>query len=89
MKRNGYTVLGAEQTAKSQSLATVKFPKKSLLLLGNEKEGIPPELLPILDVCIEIPQFGIVRSLNVHVAGALFIYEYAKQHLLVNHLNGI
>lgn len=84
MKQNGYAVLGAEQTSKSQVLADVKFPKKSLLLLGNEKEGIPPELLPLLDICIEIPQFGIVRSLNVHVTGALFIYEYAKQHLFLS-----
>lgn len=28
---------------------------------------------------IEIPQQGITRSLNVHVSGAIAIYEYSKQ----------
>lgn len=82
MKKNGYTIVGAEQMLYSQPLNSVKFPKKSLLLLGNEKEGIPPNLLPVLDICVEIPQVGIIRSLNVHVTGALFIWEYAKQNYL-------
>ena len=33
----------------------------------------------MLDDCIEIPQYGIVRSLNVHVSGALSVWEYTKQ----------
>ena len=80
MKDDGYKVIGAEQALYSKPLNEVKFPKKSLLLLGNEKEGIPPNLLPLLDICVEIPQVGIIRSLNVHVTGALFIWEYAKQN---------
>ena len=30
---------------------------------GKEKEGIPVELLQLVDCCIEIPQFGVVRKL--------------------------
>ena len=45
--------------------------QKVILLLGKEKEGIPQEYLGILDLCVEIPQFGVIRSLNVHVTGAL------------------
>lgn len=33
----------------------------------------------MLDGCVEIPQYGIVRSLNVHVSGAICIWEYTKQ----------
>ncbi len=47
----------------------------------NEKEGIPVELIQLLDVCVEIPQRGIIRSLNVHVSGALLIWEYTRQHM--------
>lgn len=53
-----------------------------LSLLRNEKEGIPANLLSLLDITIELPQLGVVRSLNVHVTGAIIIWEYAKQHLL-------
>jgi len=52
-----------------------------VLLLGREKEGVPVELLQLVDHCIEIPQFGIIRSLNVHVTGAIAIWEYTKQML--------
>ncbi|ELU08602.1 hypothetical protein CAPTEDRAFT_220697 [Capitella teleta] len=81
MRREGYTLAGAEQTAQSVSLTEYAFPEKTVLLLGNEKEGIPVELIQMLDVCIEIPQQGLIRSLNVHVSGALLIWEYTRQHL--------
>ena len=79
-KDQGYAILGLEQTAKSVSLVDYTFPEKSVLLLGREKTGIPAELLAYIDQAIEIPQYGITRSLNVHVSGALCIYEYAKQN---------
>jgi tRNA G18 (ribose-2'-O)-methylase SpoU len=51
----------------------------TVLLLGKEKEGIPVEYLQVVDQCLEIPQYGIIRSLNVHVSGAIAIWEYTKQ----------
>ena len=80
MKQEGYTLLGAEQTSDSKSLATFEFPKRSLILLGEEKHGIPAQYIPLLDECIEVPQLGVIRSLNVHVTGSIFIWEYTKRH---------
>ncbi|XP_036843482.1 probable methyltransferase TARBP1 isoform X2 [Oncorhynchus mykiss] len=80
-KREGYCIVGVEQTANSQSLKDYKFPEKTLLLLGNEREGIPANLLQLLDVCVEIPQQGVIRSLNVHVSAALLVWEYTRQYL--------
>ncbi|KAM4607139.1 putative methyltransferase TARBP1 [Polymixia lowei] len=80
-KSEGYCIVGVEQTANSQSLQDYQFPEKTLLLLGNEREGIPANLLQLLDVCVEIPQQGVIRSLNVHVSAALLIWEYTRQHL--------
>ncbi|XP_017214335.1 probable methyltransferase TARBP1 isoform X4 [Danio rerio] len=79
-KSEGYWVIGVEQTSNSQSLQDYTFPEKSLLLLGNEREGIPANVLQLLDVCVEIPQFGVTRSLNVHVSAALLVWEYTRQH---------
>jgi len=45
----------------------------------NEKAGIPVEFLQVLDACVEIPQCGLIRSLNVHVTGAVCVWEYHKQ----------
>ena len=77
-KSNGYQILGLEQTANSKMLSEFQFPEKCVLVLGKEKEGIPQEYLGVLDECIEIPQFGVIRSLNVHVSGALCLWEYTK-----------
>ena len=73
--------MGLEQTSSSVSLTDVQFPSEQpvVLLLGKEKQGIPVEFLQAVDQCIEIPQYGIIRSLNVHVSGAIAIYEYSKQ----------
>lgn len=34
MKQQGYCIIGAEQTAQSIQIKDLKFPKKSVLLLG-------------------------------------------------------
>ncbi|XP_051935401.1 probable methyltransferase TARBP1 isoform X1 [Hippocampus zosterae] len=81
-KSEGYCIVGVEQTSNSQSLQDYRFPEKTLLLLGNEREGIPANLLQLLDVCVEIPQQGVIRSLNVHVSAALLIWEYTRQRLV-------
>uniref|UniRef100_A0A670HPX0 tRNA (guanosine(18)-2'-O)-methyltransferase TARBP1 n=2 Tax=Podarcis muralis TaxID=64176 RepID=A0A670HPX0_PODMU len=81
-KMEGYTIIGVEQTAKSCDLTEYCFPEKSLLLLGNEHEGIPANLIQQLDTCVEIPQQGVIRSLNVHVSGALLIWEYIRQQIV-------
>ncbi|KZC03901.1 putative methyltransferase TARBP1, partial [Dufourea novaeangliae] len=80
-KDMGWSLVGVEQTANSKSLLNMKFKKKSILVLGNEKDGIPANLIPLFDTCIEIPQVGVIRSLNVHVSGAICIWQYAIQHI--------
>ncbi|KAL6847720.1 hypothetical protein ACP4OV_022508 [Aristida adscensionis] len=76
----GYALVGLEQTARSCSLERFAFPRRTLLLLGREKEGIPADLIHLLDACVEIPQLGLVRSLNVHVSAAIAVWEYTRQH---------
>lgn len=81
-RAEGYTLVGAEQTAQSISLEEFTFPECTVVVLGNERAGVPCEVLQMLQASVQIPQSGIVRSLNVHVSGALFIWEYARQALV-------
>ncbi|EFJ27723.1 hypothetical protein SELMODRAFT_77385, partial [Selaginella moellendorffii] len=81
MKDEGYAVLGLEQTANSVAVNNYSFPSRVVLVLGREKDGIPVNLIQTLDACLEIPQLGMIRSLNVHVSGAIAVWEYTKQHL--------
>lgn len=61
--------------------AALHFFLFCLFYCSNEREGIPANLLQMLDVCVEIPQQGVIRSLNVHVSAALLVWEYTRQHL--------
>jgi tRNA G18 (ribose-2'-O)-methylase SpoU len=79
-RMEGFTLVGLEQTANAVKLPCFRFPRERvLLILGAEKEGIPAEVLQHLHATIEIPQLGVVRSLNVHVSAALALYEFTCQ----------
>lgn len=79
-RAEGYTVVGLEQTANSVALDEFVFPAKTVVVLGREKEGIPVDIIQeAVDVCVEIPQLGVVRSLNVHVSAAIAIWDYTRQ----------
>jgi tRNA G18 (ribose-2'-O)-methylase SpoU len=64
-------------------MSDYQFPNRpTVLLLGKEKEGIPVEFLQSVDQCVEIPQLGIIRSLNVHVSGAIAVWEFTRQRMI-------
>ncbi|RMZ55594.1 hypothetical protein APUTEX25_000177, partial [Auxenochlorella protothecoides] len=69
-----------EKAAQGWTLDFV-WPEKTVLVLGREKEGIPAHLLARLQATVEIPQLGLIRSLNVHVSGAIAAYEFTRQGL--------
>ena len=80
LRAKGYTIVAVEQTPDSVSLEELEVPQGPVaLLLGREKTGVPAPLLSLADVAVQIPQRGLVRSLNVHVSGALVVWELAKQ----------
>lgn len=84
MKSQGYSLIGLEQSNESVSIDKFSFPRKCVLLLGNENRGLPANLIVLLDHVIEIPQYGVIRSLNVHVSASILICSYAlSQHAAV------
>ena len=81
-KLEGYTVVGIEQTDRSVILGSdsCQLPKKCVLVVGSEKEGIPAVILTESDILVEIPQAGVTRSLNVQTAVGIVLFEYSRQH---------
>ncbi|KAL8425085.1 hypothetical protein Efla_001474 [Eimeria flavescens] len=95
LRHEGYSIVGLEQTAFSRPLGEFSFPRKTALVLGAEKEGMPAPLMAYIDECVEIPQaraglhschcsLGLIRSLNVHVSASLCIWDMVTRccHLL-------
>jgi tRNA (guanosine-2'-O-)-methyltransferase len=71
-------IVGVELTDESIRLADLGAATvRTVVLLGHERTGIPPEGLAAVDVAVEIPMLGHGSSLNVAVAGSLVLYRLA------------
>lgn len=81
-RAKGYQVIALQQQANALVLDQFQFPQQSILVLGRELTGIPDSVLVAVDQVVMIAQAGIVDSLNVQVAGAIAMYEYARQYPL-------
>jgi TrmH family RNA methyltransferase len=50
------------------------YAKPTLILMGNEQQGLPPEMAGLCDVNVKIPMRGRADSLNLAVATGIMIY---------------
>ena len=76
----GHQLVGLEQTTGSESLFTFPFERRCVLVVGNERNGIEPEVLRVLDHVVEIPVYGMPYSHNAATAAAMALYEYCRQY---------
>ncbi|WP_020518853.1 TrmH family RNA methyltransferase [Catelliglobosispora koreensis] len=71
-------IIGVELADESIRLADLAPARqRTVMVLGHEATGIPPEALDLLDAVVEIPMVGTGASLNVAVAGSLVLYKLA------------
>ncbi|UJW33435.1 TrmH family RNA methyltransferase [Saccharothrix sp. AJ9571] len=74
----GSAVVGVELADESIRLADLPAARgRTIVVLGHEQQGVPPEALELLDTVVEIPMVGTGSSLNVAVAGSLVLYKLA------------
>ncbi len=71
----GYVLYIVEQDSRAVDYKTVSVTKPTVVVLGNEVEGIAPALKDVADVILEIPMRGKKESLNVSVAGGVVLYR--------------
>lgn len=71
-----YNLVLIEQAKNSISLFDFDYPANPLFLLGAEKGGLPELLKTSNYPILEIPQFGLVHSLNLSCSGSIVIYHY-------------
>ncbi|MBE0497112.1 MAG: RNA methyltransferase [Campylobacterales bacterium] len=76
LKALGYHVFGAEVTPKATALAQVRVPKRWVLVVGNEGEGLSPEVLAACDTCVQIEMEEGIKSFNVGVAASVLMYQF-------------
>lgn len=75
LKEAGYRIVGLEQDERSVMLPDYQTPDKVVLLLGEEVEGLTPDLRNTCDDLVEIPMNGQKESFNVSVATGIALYK--------------
>jgi TrmH family RNA methyltransferase len=73
--RNGWpgSVVGALLSA-TVDYREAAYASPTLLLMGNEQQGLPPDMAALCDVNVKIPMRGRADSLNLSVATGIMIY---------------
>ena len=74
-RAEGFQILVTHLDERAVSFRTIDYTRPTLLIMGNEKDGVSPEVLAQATEVIYIPMQGMVQSLNVSVATALILYE--------------
>ena len=79
LKGEGRPLVGLEQTSGSTCLYDYTFARDTVLVVGNERQGLTDDVLRLLDAVVEIPVYGPPHSHNVATATAMALYEYCRQ----------
>ncbi len=79
LKSDGYLIWVLEEGETAVNLFTATLPQQAnqpiLLVIGNEKVGVDPEIVALADHVFALPMNGVKNSLNVAVAFGIAIYH--------------
>lgn len=73
LKNAGFWIYGAD--AGGENCVKMKFPNRTVFVMGSEGSGISRLLQEKCDTIVSIPTCGQIDSLNVSVAAGVLLYE--------------
>lgn len=77
LKKEQYQIMGTRVTH-GKSLKTIEKSQKFAIIMGNEGNGMHPEVMELCDEFIYIDMNAACESLNVGVAASIILYELDK-----------
>lgn len=72
-------IVAVEQDARSKPFNTVDYQFPIAIVVGNETTGVNREVLNAADMIVELPMWGINKSLNVMVSCGIILYQIMKK----------
>jgi 23S rRNA (guanosine2251-2'-O)-methyltransferase len=78
LKQRGFWLVGLDGRAET-SIYAQDYPERVGIVLGSEGGGLRALVREHCDFLVSIPMLGRVDSLNVAVAGAVFLYELLRR----------
>lgn len=76
-----YQLIAIETSDDSVNIFTDQLPEKVVFLLGNERNGLPDEILQKCSKKVHIPMTGQCKSMNVSHALSVALFEWQRQML--------
>lgn len=80
-RKLNYSIVSVEQTSESVSLENFCFKKKTVLIFGNEVDGVSQKLIDLSDLSLEIPQWGTKHSMNISVCVGIVLWNLKISYL--------
>ena len=68
-------IIAIEQSPKSLPYDKYDYKFPLALVVGHETDGVSKEVLDLADAVVEIPMFGVNKSLNVMVSLGIVLFE--------------
>lgn len=83
-KGNNHSIICVENINQATEVGEIrKYSHNPIFVLGNEKYGIPKEILINANQIVKIKQnIGYMNCLNVSVAGGIIMHDFYKKELL-------
>ncbi len=78
LKEHGFWTVALD-AGSTETIYDKIYPERLAVVLGSEGAGVRPVNLRECDFAVSIPMLGKITSLNVAVAGAVFLYELLRQ----------
>lgn len=75
LKIKDIQIVAIEQAAGSTSYDKFEYKLPVCLIVGHESDGVSQEVLKICDGIVELPMFGLNKSLNVMVSLGIVLYS--------------
>ncbi|MFZ2153101.1 MAG: TrmH family RNA methyltransferase [Microgenomates group bacterium] len=79
LKKDGYHLIACEQDKNSVLYTKAKYKFPLAIVAGSESNGVGDSSKKLCDQIVEIPMFGINKSLNVLVATSVITYSAISQ----------
>lgn len=74
LKKADYEVVAADM--EGVDITSFSFPKKTVIVMGSEGEGLQSLILKMADHKVKIPMYGKIGSLNVAQAASVFLFGF-------------
>jgi tRNA G18 (ribose-2'-O)-methylase SpoU len=79
---DGRTVVAVDNLPGAVRIESLRLPRRSLFLFGQEGSGLTDEARAAADLVCSIAQFGSTRSINAGVAAGIAMHAWIRQHAL-------